>query len=265
VNRFLLARPAAALVAAAALFAAAPSHAAEPVLPPPPQSWVTDTVGYMSPGAREALARQLEDYERRTGHQVLVWIGRTTGDMPIEEFTVKAFKTWKVGRAAKDDGLVFFLFTEDRKVRFEVGYGLEDKVTDLQAGRIIREVVAPRLQASDPDGAVTAGATAILSTIDAAEGGTGAAVGGEAPPPREIRPSRASHPLTAAQKVLFAVIGIGLLLLLITNPSLAVWLLLNMLSSGGGGRGGGFSGGGGGGGWSGGGGRSGGGGASGSW
>ena len=260
-NRFLLARPAAALVAAAALFAAAPSRAAEPVLPPPPQSPVTDTVGYMSPGAREALARQLEDYERRTGHQVLVWIGATTGGAPIEEFAVKAFEKWKVGRAAKDDGLVFFLFTEDRKMRIEVGYGLEDKVTDLLASRIIREVVAPRLQANDRDGAVTAGATALLSTIDAGGGENAAA----ASPPREAPPYRAARPLTAAQKVLFAVVGLGLLLLLVTNPSLAVWLLLNMLSSGGGGRGGGFSGGGGGGGWSGGGGRSGGGGASGSW
>ena len=259
-NRFLLARPAAALVAAAALFAAAPSRAAEPVLPPPPQSWVTDTVGYMSPGGREALARQLEDYERRTGHQVLVWIGATTGGAPIEEFAVKAFEKWKVGRAAKDDGLVFFLFTEDRKMRIEVGYGLEDKVTDLQAGRIIREVVAPRLQADDRDGAVTAGATAILSTIDAGGSETAAAP----PPASEAPPYRAARPLTAAQKVLFAVVGLGLLLLLVTNPSLAVWLLLNMLSSGGG-RGGGFSGGSGGGGWSGGGGRSGGGGASGSW
>ena len=263
-NRFLLARPAAALVAAAALFAAAPSRAAEPVIPPPPQSWVTDTVGYMSPAARESLARQLEAYEQRTGHQVLVWIGGTTGDVPIEEFPVKAFEKWKVGRAAKDDGLVFFLFTEDRKMRIEVGYGLEDKVTDLLASRIIREVVAPRLQANDPDGAVTAGATAILSTIDAGGSETAGASETATAPAREAPPARAARPLTAVQKVLIAVVGLGLLLLLVTNPSLAVWLLLNMLSSGGGGRGGGYSGGGGGG-WSGGGGRSGGGGASGSW
>ncbi len=257
-NRLLIARPAAALVAAAALLAAAPSRAAEPALPPPPQSWVTDTVGYLSPGARQSLAQQLEAYERRTGHQVLVWIGATTGDVPIEDFTVKAFEKWKVGRGAKDDGLVFFVFTEDRKMRIEVGYGLEDKVTDLLASRIIREVVAPRLQANDPDGAVTAGATAILSTIDEATGGAAATTERENPRPRGPRP------LTAAQKVLIGVVGIALLLLFITNPSLAVWLLLNMLSSGGGGRGGGYSGGGGGG-WSGGGGRSGGGGASGSW
>jgi uncharacterized protein len=258
VNRSLLARLAAALVAAAALLAAAPSRAAEPALPPPPQSWVTDSVGYMSPGARQSLATQLEAYERQTGHQVLVWIGATTGDVPLEEFAVKAFESWKVGRATKDDGLVFFLFTEDRKMRIEVGYGLEDKVTDLQAARIIREVVAPRLQANDPDGAITAGAAAILSTIDAGAGEAATAVG------RETAPRQgAQRPLTAGQKFLIAVIGLGLLVLLITNPSLAVWLLLNMLS-GGGGRGGGYSGGGGGG-WSGGGGRSGGGGASGSW
>jgi uncharacterized protein len=258
VNRLLLARPAAALVAAAALFAAAPSRAAEPALPPPPQGWVTDTVGYLSPGARQSLAQQLEAYERRTGHQVLVWIGATTGDVPIEDFAVKAFEKWKVGGAAKDDGLVFFLFTGDRKMRIEVGYGLEDKVTDLLASRIIREVVAPRLQANDPDGAVAAGATAILSTIDGTTGSETAAASRESPR------YRAPRPLTAAQKVLIAVVGIGLLLLFVTNPSLAVWLLFNMLSSAGGGRGGGYSGGSGGG-WSGGGGRSGGGGASGSW
>jgi uncharacterized protein len=264
VNRLHLARPAAALIAAAALLAAAPSRAAEPALPPPPQSWVTDTVGYMSPVARQSLAGELEAYERQTGHQVLVWIGATTGDVPIEEFAVKAFEKWKVGRAAKDDGLVFFIFTEDRKMRIEVGYGLEDKVTDLLASQIIREVVAPRLRDNDPDGAITAGAKAILSTIDTASGNTTAAGGETGASAREAPLPGTPRPLTGAQKVLIAVVGIGLLLLLITNPSLAVWLLLNLLSGGGGGRGGGYSGGGGGG-WSGGGGRSGGGGASGSW
>ena len=214
-NRFFLARPAAAFVAVAALLAAVSSRAAEPALPPSPQGWVTDTVGYMSPGARQSLAAQLEAYERKTGHQVLVWIGGTTGDVPIEDFAVKAFEKWKVGGAAKDDGLVFFLFTEDRKMRIEVGYGLEDKVTDLLASRIIREVVAPRLRANDPDGAITAGAKAILSTIDPAidQGAGETAVGGREPPP-----VRAARPLTLAQKVLIGVVGIGLLLLLITNP-----------------------------------------------
>jgi len=207
---------------------------------------VTDAVGLLSPGVLEALDRRLEAYERQTGHQVLVWIGATTGDTPLEEFAVKAFEKWKPGRAGKDDGLVFFLCTQDRKTKIEVGYGLEDRVTDLIASRVIREVVAPRLQGGDPDGALREGVAALLSAIDA--GGT------------EAAPRPGPRPLSTAHKVVIAAVAIGFLLLLLTNPSLAIWLLMNVLSgsSGRGGRGGD-------GGWSGGGGRSGGGGATGSW
>ncbi len=245
-----VAGPAAAFAAAAALALAVPARAAEVPIPPAPQRWVTDTVGLLSPGAREALDRRLEAYERQTGHQVLVWIGATTGDTPLEELAVKAFEKWKPGRAGKDDGLVFFLFTQDRKMKIEVGYGLEDRVTDLVASRVIREVVAPRLQGGDPDGALREGVAALLSAIDAA--------GTEAVP--APAPAPGPRPVTTARKILVAILVIGFLLLLISNPSLAIWLLMNVLS--GSGRGGGRSEGGG---WSGGGGRSGGGGATGSW
>ena len=248
--RLLVAGPAAAFAAAAALALATPLGAAEVPIPPAPQRWVTDAVGLLSPGVLEALDRRLEAYERQTGHQVLVWIGATTGDTPLEEFAVKAFEKWKPGRTGKDDGLVFFLFTQDRKTKIEVGYGLEDRVTDLVASRVIREVVAPRLQGGDPDGAFREGVAALLSAIDAA--------GTEAVPAPAPRPG--PRPLSTAQKVVIAVVVLGFLLLLLTNPSLAIWLLMNVLS--GSGRGGGRSEGGG---WSGGGGRSGGGGATGSW
>jgi uncharacterized protein len=254
VIRSLLARVAvaSATVAALAFALAAPARgAAEPVVPPPPQAWVTDTVGALSPSARQALDQKLEAYERQTGHQVLVWIGASTGDVSIEEFATRAFERWKVGRAAKDDGLVFFVLTQDRKMRIEVGYGLEDRVTDLVSGRIIREVVAPRLQANDVDGGIASGVDALLAAIDA---------GGRAESP----PASGPRPLTMTQKIVLGLVGAVLLIFFISNPSLAVWLLLNILSSGSGsGRGGGYGGGGGG--WSGGGGRSGGGGASGSW
>ena len=248
--RIPVAGAAAAFAAAAALALAVPARAAEVPIPPVPQRWVTDTVGLLSPGAREALDRQLEAYERQTGHQVLVWIGATTGDTPLEEFAVKAFEKWKPGRAGKDDGLVFFLFTQDRKMKIEVGYGLEDRVTDLVASRVIREVVAPRLQGGDPDGALREGVAALLSAIDGAD--TEAA----APP----APVRGARPLTTAQKVLIAILVLGFVALLTTNPSLAIWLLMNVLSGSSGRGGGGRDGG-----WSGGGGRSGGGGATGSW
>ena len=248
--------------ATAALFAPFAARAADFVAPPTPTQWVTDTAGLLSPAARDRLNQGLEAYERRTGHQVLVWIGASTGDVPFEEFAVKSFEKWKPGRAGKDDGLVFFLSTQDRKIKIEVGYGLEPFVTDLTCSRIIREVVAPRLRAGDPDGGVSAGMTALLQAIDAGEATGGAEVSGGETARRVTRPAPAPRPLSVAQKIVLALVGIGFLIFFITNPSLAIWLLMNVLGSGGGGygRSGGSSGG-----WSGGGGRSGGGGASGSW
>ncbi len=235
----------AVLVAAAAVLFAAPA-----AIPPAPERWVTDSAGLLSPAGRQALDARLEAYERSSGHQVLVWIGRTTGDVPIEDFAARAFQSWRVGRKGIDDGLVLFIFSEDRKIRFEVGYGLEDKVPDAIASRIIREVMAPRLQADDRDGAVGAGVEAALAAIGAAGG------------PQPERGPAPERPLSTLQKIVIAAIVIGFLLLLITNPSLAFWLLVNIASSGSRGGGGGGWGGGG---FSGGGGRSGGGGATGSW
>src|SRR5262245_45043075 len=119
----------------------------------------------MSPGAARALNGRLEDYERSTGHQLIVYIGQTTGDAPIEDWAVRAFAKWKVGRKGIDDGLVLFIMSADRKLRFEVGYGLEPVVPDAIAGRIINDVIVPRIQAGDRDGAVTAGMDAAMTVI----------------------------------------------------------------------------------------------------
>jgi uncharacterized membrane protein YgcG len=159
-------RLAAAVLGAAGALSAASLAAAPAALPPAPQRWVTDTASFLSEAAHRSLDERLEAYERQTGHQVLVWIGRTTGDIPLEDFTVRAFKEWKPGRKGLDDGLVLFVLADDRKIRFEVGYGLEDRIPDLVASRIIREVMAPRIQAGDRDGAVKAGVEAALAAIE---------------------------------------------------------------------------------------------------
>jgi len=226
---------------------ATPALAGQADIPPSPSRWVTDTAGFLSRATVTSLDARLEDFERQTGHQVLVYVGRTTGDIPIEDWAVKAFEAWKVGRRGIDDGLVLFLMAEDRRVRIEVGYGLEPVVTDLASSRVIRDVLIPRLQSGDNDGAVTEAVTALLATI------SGEPSGGEAPA------SEGSRWLSGGNKLL-AIIGVVFFIILfITNPRLAIWLLYILMS---GGRGGG---GGGGGGFRGGGGRSGGGGASGSW
>ncbi|HVT60845.1 MAG TPA: TPM domain-containing protein [Thermoanaerobaculia bacterium] len=241
--------------------------AAAPAVPPAPTRWVTDGAGFLSPSVRQELDARLEQYQARTGHQVLVWIAGSAGGEPIEDFAVRAFAAWRVGRKGIDDGLAIFIFAADRKIRFEVGYGLEDKVPDIIASRIIREVMTPRLQAGDRDGAVVAGVDATLAAISGTSGGEGAAAGAEQGARRGFEPGavprsarRPGRPLGLGQLILFGIIGLAFLILLITHPSFALFLLFNLLS---GGRGGG--GGGGGGGFSGGGGRSGGGGASGSW
>jgi uncharacterized protein len=214
----------------------------------------------MSPGAASALNSQLEDYQRSTGHQLIVYIGQTTGDAPIEDWAVRAFERWKVGRKGIDDGLVLFIMAADRKLRFEVGYGLEGVVPDVVASRVINEVIVPRIQGGDRDGAVTAGMDAVMTII-----------GGGGLPERPRRGGgRGERPMTLGQFIVFAIFGVIALFILATNPSLALYLLASILAGGGGRRGrGGWGGGGGGwgggGGFSGGGGRSGGGGATGSW
>lgn len=236
------------------------ASAAEVKVPPAPTRWVTDGAGLLSEGARSELDGRLEEEERRTGRQVLVYIARSTGDTPIEDWCVRAFEAWGVGKKGGDDGLVLFIFAADRKLRIEVGYGLEERVPDATASRIIGEIIAPRLRAGDADGALRVGVEAILAVAD------GKPFSGEAPAATAPNPGPSApaprQPVPLWQMVLFAILGIAFLILLITHPSFALWLLFQILSAAASGAGGGGSGRGG---FSGGGGRSGGGGASGSW
>jgi uncharacterized protein len=183
-----------------------------------------------------------------------VWIAPTIGEASIEDFAVRSFEAWRVGRKGIDDGLILFVFPQDRLLRIEVGYGLEDRVPDAIASRIVREVITPRLQAGEPDGAIRDGVVAIVAAIEGKAWSPPPTSRG-APPRRSVE----RREVTFGQMILFGVLGVGFLFLLATNPTLAIYLLLSVL--GGGGRGGGFGGGG----FSGGGGRSGGGGATGSW
>ncbi len=218
---------------------------AEVQIPRAPDRWATDKAGFLSPSALRDLDASLEAWERSTGHQLLVYIDRTTGGDPIEEFAVKAFEAWRVGRKGLDDGLVLFIMADDRKMRIEVGYGLEGEVTDLKASRVINDILAPGFRSGDVDGALRR-AVAELQILAGGEAPAGRGDGGE-------------RSLGKAETFFVILAGLVFLIILITNPSLALWLLINILSGGGGGGrsgGGGFRGGGG---------RSGGGGASGGW
>jgi uncharacterized protein len=249
--------------APAAQTASAPASA--PSTPPAPARFVTDGAAFLSAPAEDELEQRLARYERDTGHQVLLWIGQTTAGEPIETWAVRAFAAWRVGRKGLDDGVVVFILAADRKVRIEVGYGVEDRLPDAVAARIIGDQMIPRLRAGDQDGAARAGVAGVLE-----------AVGGQSGAPREAVPPRGAPPeMSVGRLIILALIGILVLGFIVTNPQLALMLLTTLASNsgrgggnwggGGFGGGGGWGGGGGGGGFSGGGGRSGGGGASGSW
>lgn len=217
-------------------------------IPQAPSGWVTDTAAFLSPAALRTLDARLADYERTTGHQIVVWIGSGIGQEPLEEWAVKTFAAWRLGRKGIDDGLALFVLSEERKLAIEVGYGLEERVPDAVAARVIHEVMAPKLRAGERDAAITAGVDALLAAI---EGRPLPPAAGPAPPP---------HRGGILEWLGLGAFALFLLILFIFKPSWALWFLARILSSKGR-RGGGFGGGG----FGGGGGRSGGGGARGAW
>ena len=225
---------------------------AETPIPEAPTQWVTDTANFLSPETVQTLNARLRQFEEKTGHQVIVYIAPTTGGVPIEDWAVRAFQKWKVGRKGLDDGLALFIMAQDRKLRIEVGYGLEPVIPDAIASRIINEVMVPRIQAGRPDEAVTAAIGSLTAVIDKQPG---------AFPP--ARPPAQSSPSSGLQSIFWGFLGLVFLALLVTNPRLALLFLTTILARGGGGYRGGYGYGGGG--FGGAGGRSGGGGASGSW
>ncbi len=239
-------------------------------IPVAPTHWVTDTAGFLDPQIADQLDNRLRLYQEQTHHQLIVWIGKTTGDTPIEDWANRAFEKWKVGRKGIDDGLALFIMTDDHRLRFEVGYGLEPQVPDLLAKRIIDQTLTPGLRAGRPGPTINAAMEAVAMAIgQPLPGGTTQVTRGN---PNDDR----GQDISFGQLIFYGIIGLIVLSILATHPSLAMWLLFSSFSGGnrrnrGGWGGGGFGGGGwggggfGGGGFSGGGGGSGGGGASGSW
>ena len=237
--------------------------AKEDTLPPKPTRYVTDRSGVLG-GRADALNSRLEDFEKETSNQILVWVDRKIPEnFTLEEFTVAAARKWAAGQAGKNNGAVLFVFVEDRKMRIEVGYGLEGVLPDALAHRIQEEEILPRFRAGDYPGGIEAGVNAMIAGTKGEYRGTGSTVAS-----RTRRRGRTSG-TGCISPILFL-----LFFLFIPLLRLSRWRTYGSRGwrSGGGGwggfggfgGGGGFSGGGGGG-FSGGGGSFGGGGSSGSW
>ena len=256
------------LALAAVLLPSIPAWAAkEETLPPKPTRYVTDRAGVLG-GRAESLNTKLEDLEKETSNQILVWVDRRIPEnFTLEEFTVAAGRKWQVGQAGKNNGAVLFVFTEDRKMRIEVGYGLEGSLPDALAHRIQEEEILPRFRAGDYPGGIEAGVNAMIAATKGEYKGTGSTVAS-----RSQRRRRGGGGGAGCISPLFFLV----FFLLIPLLRLSRWRTYGgrgWWGGGGGwggfggfgGGGGGWGGGGGGGGFSGGGGSFGGGGSSGSW
>jgi uncharacterized protein len=271
---------------------------------PPLKARVTDLTGALNAQQRGALEQTLAEFEARKGAQIAVLLVPTTQPETIEQYAVRVQEAWKLGRKGVDDGVLLVVAKNDRKLKIEVGYGLEGILPDAIAKRIIEDDITPRFREGDFYGGIRAGVDRIMRVVE-----------GEKLPP----PIARSHPQSSIHYgdwiiplFFLVIIGGGILRAIFgrflgsgiigTVAAVAGWAILGSLIAAlvigfiafifgllggagwGGGRGGwssggfgggsgswgggGFSGGGfsgGGGGFSGGGGSSGGGGASGSW
>ena len=113
-----------------------------------------------------SLVRDLEAHEVRTSNQVAVLILQSLEGEPLESFSHRVATTWKLGQKGTENGALLLIALNERKVRIEVGYGLEGTLTDLRSAHIIRQEIVPRFRAGDMPGGVIAGVEAILKTIE---------------------------------------------------------------------------------------------------
>jgi uncharacterized protein len=247
---------------------------------------VTDLTATLTPEQVGALENKLADVEARQGSQLAVLIVPTTQPEDIAQYGIRVADTWKIGRKKVDDGVILIVAKDDRKLRIEVGYGLEGAIPDAIAKRIIAETITPYFKAGDFAGGIDAGVVQLAQLI----------AGESLPPPVAQNKSQAddgtfmlilmggvfagwllSAIFGRTAGGAFAALGSGVLAALILGLGFAIMIGLMVFfivgvhqssgrgwSSGSGGFGGGGFGGGGGS-WGGGGGGFGGGGASGSW
>jgi len=117
--------------------------------------YVTDTAGILDPVSGAALNANLREFERNTTAQLFVVTIPSLEGMTIEEYTVKLFEQAKPGQKGKDNGVLLLISKEDRKVRIEVGYGLEGVINDARAGDIIRNDITPAFKEGDYAGGIS--------------------------------------------------------------------------------------------------------------
>jgi uncharacterized protein len=154
------------LVAAAAL-APPPVRAADvPYL----SGRVVDEAEILSQATRDRLTAVLKAHEDATTNQIAVLTVPTIGGESVEDYAARVFAAWKLGQKGKDNGVLVVIVPQDRKMRIEVGYGLEGTLTDVAASRIIRGLMTPQFRAGNYDQGTLDGTTAVIAQLEGRAG-----------------------------------------------------------------------------------------------
>jgi len=130
------------------------------------RSPVTDLSGLLSDPQIRTLETTLINFETQNGGQIALLILPGTGDETIEEFGIRLAEEWQIGREDADDGLILIVAKDDRKVRLEVGYGIEHLIPDVLAARIIDEEILPKFRNGDFYGGISDGLTKCMAYLD---------------------------------------------------------------------------------------------------
>jgi uncharacterized protein len=133
---------------------------------PPLVGRVVDETGTLSSDEIASLNQTLRNFEARKGSQVAVLIVPTTAPEAIEQYSLRVAETWKFGRKKIDDGALLVVAKDDRRLRIEVGYGLEGALTDVTSKRIIDEIITPRFRSGDFAGGISSGVDRIIRVVD---------------------------------------------------------------------------------------------------
>jgi len=185
-----------ALAGAAALLVALAALAQDAIPVPKLTARVTDQTGTLSAVQRGALEERLRAFEEAKGSQVAVLLVPTIGAETIEEFAGRVADAWQLGRKGVDDGVLFAIAMQERRLRIHTGRGVQGTLTDAASKRIVAEIVAPHFRAGDFPGGIQAGVEAILKAVE-----------GEALPPPERRQAPGQRVDTTSSYANFLFLG----------------------------------------------------------
>lgn len=133
--------------------------------PAPPSSYVNDYAGLLDASTKQGLENKLKEFENQTSNQIVIAIFPGLEGENLEDFSIRLAQKWKVGQKGKDNGVILLVFKKDRKLRIEVGYGLEGVLTDALSKSIIQNEIVPSFKQGDYSAGIQRGVAAIQKAI----------------------------------------------------------------------------------------------------